>query len=106
MSRALLVLALLAGSAHADRTPKPKPVTARVVDVEILDDARIVTVLAGSEQGVAKTWRAKFRAAATPKPLEGGEAILIRIDRRTTVLKTRLTAAQIRANRTVQLDPP
>jgi hypothetical protein len=105
----LAACALLAGSAHADKHPKPsaktKAVTGRVVDITVRDDARIVTVLVGSKQGVGKTWRAKFREGTTTKPLEGGDAVLIRVDKLTSVLKTTLTTEQIRANRTIQLDP-
>jgi hypothetical protein len=104
-----VVCMLVVGSfARADTREKqlvPDPVVARVVGFEVSGDATIVTIAAGSEQGLAKTWRAHFREGKTPKVLAGGDAVIIRIDRRTSVLKTKLTAAQVRANVFVQLDP-
>lgn len=105
MKHLMITCALLATSAYAETKKPKKPVTARIVDFEVREDARIVTVLAGSEQGIGKTWRAKFREGTTTKPLAGGDAIVIRIDRRTTVLKTSLSADQVRANRTIQFEP-
>jgi hypothetical protein len=102
----LVVGLLLVGSfARADRVPKPSSVVARVVGLEIDEKTAIVTIAAGSEQGVGKAWRAKFREGKTPKLLAGGEATIIRIDRRTSVLKTALTPEQVRANVFIQLDP-
>jgi hypothetical protein len=98
----VVVMCVLASVAHAD--PKPKTATGRVIDYQTQGDARIVTVHVGSNQGVARTWRAKFREGTTTKQLVGGEATVIRIDKRSTVLKTNLTPEQIRANRSVQFD--
>lgn len=103
---AVAAFALLVGSlAFADKAPKMLPITGRVVDLEVSGDARIVTVMAGSDKGVAKTWHARFLEGDTTKPLPDGEAIIIRIDKRTTIIKTTLTEQQIRANRIVQFDP-
>ena len=101
---AWLGCALLGSAAHADRR-KPASVVARVVGLELYDDGAVVTIAAGSQQGIARTARARFREGDTKKPLAGGEAMIIRVDRRTTVLKTHVPPAQIRANRYIQLDP-
>ena len=108
--RVLVACVLLFGSlAHADNKKKPSPrpvaIAGRVVDLEVAGESRIVTVLIGSDNGIAKKWRAKFREGTTEKPLAGGEAVVIRIDKRSTVLKTSLSAEQVRANRVVQFDP-
>ncbi len=103
-----VVCALLVGSlAHADKKParRPAAVVGRVVDLEVSAESRIVTVLVGSDQGIGKRWRAKFRDGTTTKLLADGEAIVIRIDKRTAVLKTSLSAEQVRANRIVQFEP-
>ena len=105
---AVAAFALLVGSlAFADKAPKmrPDPVTGRVVDLEVSGDARVVTVMAGSDKGVAKTWHARLLEGDSTKPLPDGEAIIIRIDKRTTIIKTTLTEQQIRANRIVQFAP-
>lgn len=103
----LVVCVLLVGSfARADRrSPKPPSVVARVVGLEIVDETAVITIAAGSEQGIGKRWRAQFREGKTPNLLAGGEASIIRIDRRTAVLKTALPPAQVRANVFIQLDP-
>jgi hypothetical protein len=106
--RFLVMCILLAGSfAHADKAIKAKPpsVVGRVVGIEIVDDAVILTVAAGMNEGVTKGARVRFREGKTTKLLAGGEAVLIRVDRRTSILKTKLPAAQVRANRFVQFDP-
>ena len=108
--RVLIACVLLLGSlAHADSKKKPPPrpaaIAGRVVDLDVVGESRIVTVLIGSENGIGETWRAKFREGTTEKPLAGGEAVVIRIGRRTTVLQTSLTAEQVRANRVVQFEP-
>lgn len=105
----LVACVLLVGSlAFADKkgAMKLEPISGRVVDLEIYGDTTAVTVLTGSENGLAKDWRARFREGTTTKLLTDGDATIIRIDRRTTVIKTTLTPDQVRANRIVQFDPP
>lgn len=105
--RFLLVCILFLGSfAHADRrVAKPASVVGRVVGIEIMGESVVVTVAAGKDQGVTQRAHARFREGRTTKPLTGGEAVVIRVDRATTVVKTSLPAAQVRANRFVQFDP-
>ncbi len=97
----LLSCSMLVGSsARADKKPRLRlqPVVGRVVDLEVTADYRIVTVLAGSEQGITRGAHAKFRDV-------DGEAIIVRVDHRTTVVKTSLSAERVRAHRSVQFDP-
>jgi hypothetical protein len=108
-------LLLVASLAHADKAktkkaPKPEPVVGRVVGLDVYadDDGKkwsVVTVLAGSDQGVKKGWSARFREGTTTKPLAGGEAILIRIDKRSMVLRTDLLPEQVRTNKYVEVTP-
>jgi hypothetical protein len=103
-----VVVCVLVASARADThkpASKPAPVVARVVKLELYDKDVIVTLAAGSEQGIAKTWHAQFRDGQTQKPLAGGEAIVIRVDHRVTIARTTLSPEQVRANRYVQLAP-
>ena len=104
---AALCVVLVGSLAFADKkgAPRPLSISGRVVDLEIIGEDTVITVAAGTEQGIDKTWRARFREGTTTKLVPDGEAILIRIDRRTTILKTRLTPEQVRANRIVQFDP-
>jgi hypothetical protein len=100
----LVVCVLIGSYARAD-TRRPPSVVARVVGLEIYDNSAVVTIAAGSDQGIGRTSRARFRDSKTQKPLAGGEALIIRVDHRSSVLKTSLPPAQVRANRFVELDP-
>ena len=105
LSSIVVALCLIVGvDARAD-PKKPSSVVARVVGLEVYDNTAIVTLAAGSDQGIERTWHARFRDGKTDKLLAGGEAIVIRVDHRSMVVKTSLAPAQVRANRYVQLDP-
>ncbi len=97
---AVLFVGLVARAAPARHS-----VVARVVGLMIVEDQSLVTIAAGSDQGIGKGWHARFRAGATANLLADGDATVIRIDRRTSVLKTKLSPAQVRENRFIQLDP-
>jgi hypothetical protein len=109
VTRVLAILMIgLAFGAFVDADPRAKPATpviARVVGIVIIDDSVVVTAAAGSDQGIDKRWRARFRDGTTKALVAGGDAMIIRVDHRTTVLKTKLTADQVRANRFIQLEP-
>jgi hypothetical protein len=105
LTRIVVACCLLVGFPARADTKKPPSVVARVVGLDVYTDTTIVTLAVGSEQGVGKTWHARFRDGKTQKLLAGGEATVIRIDHRTMVVKTSLSPAQVRANRYVQLDP-
>ena len=115
--RFMVVSLLLVGSlAHADRPKARKlakldPIVGRVVGLETYagDDGKtysVVTVLAGTDQGVQKGWTARFREGTTTKHLAGGDAMLIRVDKRSVILKTTLLPEQVRANKLVEITPP
>jgi hypothetical protein len=102
----LVACVLLVGSLAFAGKEKPLALSGRVVDLDIYRDSTVVTVMRGSDNGLAKGWKAAFREGTTTKLLPGGDATVIRVDRRSTVLKTTLTPEQVRANRVVQFDPP
>lgn len=113
-AQGLVVCLLLVGSfAHADRARAkkkgPDPVVGRVVGLEVSSeegqDFAIVTILAGKDRGVQSSWHAHFRDGTTDKLLPGGDATIIRIDKRSMIVKTHLSAEQVRANKMVELDP-
>lgn len=106
-SAVLVACVLLAGSfAAADKkSMKADPIVARVVDLEINEASTVVTVMAGSDKGVAKGWHATFLEGDSKKPLPDGEATIIRIDKRSTIIKTTLKPEQVRANRQVRFEP-
>lgn len=86
--------------------PPPAPVTARIVKVAIEDNAVVATVGAGSEVGVTKAWRAQLLRGDSAKPLVGGKADVIRVDKRTTQIRIRLTSDEVSSNPQVLLSPP
>ncbi|MDB4960270.1 MAG: hypothetical protein JWP01_269 [Myxococcales bacterium] len=81
------------------------PLTARVLKIEVTSSYVDITVSAGSEFGVAKTWKASVLTGQTTTPLSGGAATVVRVDKRTTVLRVNLSAATIQANNMVRLSP-
>ncbi len=84
----------------------PQPVTARVLKLMIEGDYVVCMLGAGSEHGVAKTWRAQFLRGETAKPLVAGKAEILRVDRRTTTIRVKMTMDAVAANPSVQLSPP
>ncbi len=83
----------------------PAPVTARILKVTIEGDVVVCVLGAGSDNGVAKTWRAQFLRGSTATPLVGGKAEILRVDRRTTMIRVKMTTDAIAANPAVQLSP-
>ncbi len=95
MTRMLGTILVLCGMAAADPAP-PAPLTARVIKVEVMGGDTIVTAAMGSDQGISKTATCKFLDAANqPRP---DDCILIRVDHRTTIVKTHMTADQLRVS--------
>jgi hypothetical protein len=85
--------------------PPPAPVIARILTVAVESDGVVCVIGAGSENGVAKTWRAQFLRGTTSTPLVGGRAEILRVDRRTTKIKVKMTTDAIAVNPSVQLSP-
>ena len=84
---------------------KADPVTARVLKQEDSGSDLIITIAAGSNAGIAKTWRAQVMRGDTDAPLAGGDVTIIRVDKGATIGKVHLTADQLGTNR-VKLSPP
>ena len=72
---------------------------ARVIKVEVIDGSSVVTVRAGSDQGVGLTWTATLVPPRVP-------ATIIRVDQQTATLRLTATMDQIRAGLSVELCPP
>ncbi|MFN0246335.1 MAG: hypothetical protein ACKV2T_05475 [Kofleriaceae bacterium] len=85
---------------------KADPVTARVLRQETQGQDIIITVGAGSNSGVEKSWRAQVLRGDSGEPLGGGDVAIIRVDKQATVGRVRLTADQIKQNDKVKLSPP
>jgi hypothetical protein len=82
------------------------PVTGRVIKNEVQGSDVIITIAAGTDQGVSKGWAGKVMRGDSDTPMEGGEVMVIRVGKRETVGKVHLTTDQISANPRVKLIPP
>jgi hypothetical protein len=82
------------------------PVTARVIKTEIQQNDTIITIAAGTDQGVSKAWKGHVLRADSDSPMDGGDVIVIRVGKRETIGKAHLTTDQISANPRVKLIPP
>ncbi len=85
---------------------KADPVTTRVLKNEVQGSEVILTIGAGTNQGIAKTWKANVLRGDSDQPLPGGDVTIIRVDKAATIGKVRLTTDQIKANDRVKFSPP
>lgn len=86
--------------------PPPPPVVARIVKVSIDGDGVVCTIGIGSEAGVARTWRAEILRGESTAPLVGGKGVVLRVDRRTTLVRVKTTTDVVKDNPNVRLSPP
>jgi hypothetical protein len=85
---------------------KADPITGRVIKTEVQGTEVLVTVAVGSDQGVAKGWTGRVLRGDTDNPLDGGDVTVIRVGKRETIGKVKLTTDQISTNPRVKLSPP
>jgi hypothetical protein len=82
------------------------PVTGRVIKNEIQNGETLITVAAGSDQGVSKAWKGHVLRGDSDTPMDGGDVVVIRVGKRETIGKVHLTTDQVSANPRVKLTPP
>jgi hypothetical protein len=85
---------------------KANPITGRVIKTEVQGSETLVTIAVGEDQGVSKGWTGRVLRADTDNPIDGGDVTVIRVGKRETIGKTRLTTDQVSANPRVKLSPP
>jgi hypothetical protein len=85
---------------------KVPPVNGRIIAKTIQGSEVIITIGAGTAQGVQPNWVANVLRADSDQPLAGGEVQVIRVDKGVTVGKVHLTADQLLANPRVRLSAP
>jgi hypothetical protein len=85
---------------------KANPVTGRVIKHDVQGTETLITIAAGEDQGVAKGWTGRVLRGDSDNAMDGGEVVLIRVGRRETIGKVKLTTDQISANPRVRLSPP
>jgi hypothetical protein len=82
------------------------PVTGRVIKNEVQGSDVLITIAAGTDQGVSKAWKGRVLRGDGDTPMEGGDVVVIRVGKRETIGKVHLTTDQISANPRVKLTPP
>jgi hypothetical protein len=85
---------------------KASPIVGRVIKNEVQGGDTIITIAAGEDQGVSKGWTGRVLRGDSESPVDGGDVTVIRVGKRETIGKTRLTTDQISANPRVKLSPP
>ena len=85
---------------------KVPPVIGRIIGNNVQGSDVIITIGAGTNSGVQKTWGAHVLRGDTDQPLAGGEVTVIRVDKGVTVGKVHLTTDQLSQNSRVRLSPP
>lgn len=83
-----------------------EPIVARIVKNEITNGQTIITIGAGSEQGIQKGWTARVLRGDGDAPMSSGEVTIIRIGKRDTVGSVHLTTDQLQSNDRVKFSPP
>jgi hypothetical protein len=66
----------------------------------------VITIAVGSDQGIGKGWTGRVMRGDSDSALDGGDVAVIRVGKRETIGKVKLTTDQISANPKVKLSPP
>ncbi|HEY3802456.1 MAG TPA: hypothetical protein VGL61_07600 [Kofleriaceae bacterium] len=83
-----------------------KPVEAHVISVAVQGGYALVTLDVGSDSSIDASWSGHVLRGESDALLDGGDLSIVRIDKRRSVAKVRLTSDVITANRRVRLVPP
>jgi hypothetical protein len=82
------------------------PVTARVIKNEVQGTDTVITIAAGSEQGVSTSWTGHVLRADSDQPLDGGDVHIFRVGKRECAGRVHLTTDTISQNPRVKITPP
>jgi hypothetical protein len=85
---------------------KIPPVVGTIIGSTVQGGDLVITIGAGSEQGIGSDWRGVVLKGSTDQPLNGGEIRVARVEKRFTVGKVHLTTDQLAANSRVRLSAP
>jgi hypothetical protein len=83
-----------------------KPVEAHVISVTVQGGYALVTLDVGSDSSIDSSWSGHILRGESDALLDGGDLSIVRIDKRRSVAKVRLTSDVVTANRRVRLVPP
>jgi hypothetical protein len=106
----------VAASGAAPTTPPPVPppctygmrlrVVARIIQTKVQDSQLVVTITAGSNEGVASNWTGHVLRGESDVSLPGGEIQIVRVGKTLTIGKIHLTGDELLANLRVKLTAP
>jgi hypothetical protein len=85
---------------------KAAPVVGRVMRQEVQGNEVVITVAAGSDQGITSGWKGQLLRGTTDAPLDGGSFAVLRVGKRELIGKVKLTPDQVAANPRAKLSPP
>lgn len=85
---------------------KADPVVARVMATSVRGSEVVLTIGAGSAQGVQGGWKGQVLRGDSDTPLDGGSFSVARVGTKECVGSVKLTTDQIAANPRVKLSPP
>jgi hypothetical protein len=84
---------------------KAAPVDGKIINVQASSDGAIITINRGSEKGIDRGWKGRIlRANGTA--IDGGEFTVIKVTKRESVAKVRLTTDTVQANPNVRFEAP
>jgi hypothetical protein len=101
-----------ADPAHPDQAnpncdgAKAPPVHNRIIAKTIQGNDMIITIGAGTNQGVQPTWTGTVLKGDSETPLQGGDIKIVRVDKAVTVGRVHLTPDQLLSNPRVRLSAP
>jgi len=101
----LAVVAFIVGASTAAAPVATAPLICRIINVSFQGSTTIITVAAGSNDGVQKNWKACLVRGDSDEPVPGGEVEVIRVDKAVTIGKIHLTPDGLKGNRRVLLTP-
>jgi hypothetical protein len=101
----LPVVALVLGALIAAAPVATAPLIRRIIAVSLQGSTTVITIAAGSNDGVRKTWKACLVRGDSDEPLPGGEVEVIRVDKAVTIGKIHSTPDHLAGNRRVLLTP-
>lgn len=85
---------------------KADPVNGRVIRTEVQGNEVLITISVGSDSKISQSWKGHVLRGDTENYLDGGDFKLIRVAKRESVGKVKLTVDQVSQNQRVKLTPP
>lgn len=85
---------------------KVPPVIGSIIGSTIQGADLVLTISAGTEQGVQMGWGGAVLRGGSDQPLPGGDVKVVRVDKRFSVGKVHLTTDQLSTNSRVRLQAP